>query len=890
MRRWISAAIGCLVVLTTSPALAKTVRVFAVGNEVRVEDVITVQGFRDKMFALMDAAFPDRANFVQAGVDDVASHVKPLDPSAPDLVLVNFPEDVGLVAAMTGSKGAGARAQTTTLGAFAFLLKAYASQMSYYRLKFLGIPQLRQLLLALTDINYRVVYETYRDIAMTYGVYVSAGVNVADARRVVDLDTVNKLRDPDEPLRSYTYEAVSPEVHNTTMIFRPDGQVIVPDGNGGVLAAPNDTGGVLSGSVNKSYLVPLEIGTLFLSASPMRAMEVLDTPLGRLGVVISKDAWMVDVNERLDAKRANLLIQSEAFSAWAFSTSDDGPDVFKEGGFGAVQRNPNFLYNVAPLMTGNLIDTTFDGQSTIIGKRTPVPPGPLSPANAWVGQNPDRGFLAIAPWVIPDPGIGNPALSLDDRRAILRATGDQLVPSAAVPCATTLTLGACRGGYRESIIFTDLEMPDGERVLVPPDLAPRVPTAFGSNMQVNATEAMPATQRHPRAAASGGKLYVVWDDDRDGYENIYLTLSSDQGPGFGGDVKVSDNPAGTVVELFPHVAVAPEQGLLFVTWQEFANGRSDDAGRIMLARFGLDGSKLGPDVRVDSGGDGYGKWQPQIAVDKTGDPVVVWVDERDAGPEGVQFEHLYFAHSDDLGLTFPASYRLDDVGVRKNVTTDPLSASFDNRWRPSVAIRGKRLFAAWADFRNYNWDIFFTRVNVRQKRPARNVRVDDYPNYERLNTEPTIALNQKTGVPSVAWTDIRARRADSNIFLADAKNRGGSTFLASRQVDGTDLGFDPDSDTPSTQSHPDMKFIGEALCLSWQDDRNGTNDVYFRYSASGSTAFGASERVDDTGTGGSQQTAPSVAVDASAGNRCYVVWEDNRLGNSDIFAASRPVP
>src|SRR4030095_12421836 len=140
-------------------------------------------------------------------------------------------------------------------------------------------------------------------------------------------------------------------------------EVRVPDGGGRVVAAPSQTGGELRGSINKSYLVPLELGLLALNTSPVRDLDVLDTPLGRLGVVISKDAWMVDVNERYDAKGANLLIQSEAFSAWAFSDSDDGPDVLKEGGFGAVQRYPNLLYNVIPALTGNLIDVTFDGQS-----------------------------------------------------------------------------------------------------------------------------------------------------------------------------------------------------------------------------------------------------------------------------------------------------------------------------------------------------------------------------------------------------------------------------------------------------------------------------------------------------------------------------------------------
>jgi len=291
--RLASALTLTLTLITAVPATAKTVRVFAVGNEVRIEDAVSVQTFRSKMFALMDAAFPSRASFVQAGVDDVASHVKPTDPDAPDLVLVNFPEDVGLVAGMTGSKGASSRAATSTTSAFLYLLQNYASQMGYYRTKFASLPQLRQLLLALTDINYRVVYETYRDIAITYGVYVSAGVNVAEARRVesaVDPVLVNRLRNPDEPGRTYAYEAVSPTVYNTTMIFRPDGEVMVPDGNGGVVAAPSATGGVYRGSINKSYLTPTEIGLLSLSFSPVRDLDVLETPLGRLGVAISKDA------------------------------------------------------------------------------------------------------------------------------------------------------------------------------------------------------------------------------------------------------------------------------------------------------------------------------------------------------------------------------------------------------------------------------------------------------------------------------------------------------------------------------------------------------------------------------------------------------------------------
>ncbi|MEO6026809.1 MAG: hypothetical protein ABIR79_08095 [Candidatus Binatia bacterium] len=881
-----------LALVVATPTQAATIRVFAVGNEVRVEDVVNVQAFRNKMFALVDGSFPNRGDYVQAGLDDVVSHIQPADPTAPPLVLVNFPEDVGLVAAMTGSRGAVARSSISTGGAFLALLNTYNSRILYYRSKFPGLEMFRALLLALTDVNYRVVFETYRDIAMTYDIYVSAGVNIAEARRVESADDptlVNRLRDSDEPLRPYAYEAMAPEVHNTTIIFRPDGEVMVPDGSGGVIAAPSMTSGLLRGSINKSYLVPLENDLLAIAPSPVRDLDVLDTPLGRLGVVISKDAWMVDVNERYDAKRANLLIQSEAFSSWAFSDSDDGPNVLKEGGFGAVQRFPNLLYNVTPTLVGNLIDTTFDGQSTIIGKRDGSAPGPLSAMNAWIGQNPDTGFLGIAPWVIDDPAIGNPGLTLAQRRAQLVATGDLLKPKSPTLCPTTLTVGACRGGYRESVVFRDLDTP-GDRVLSTPDPGPRVPTAFGANVQVNAPEGAPTTQRHPGIAAANGAVYVVWDDDRDGFENVYMAISTDGGASFGANVKVSSHPAGTVVELFPHVTVVAERKLLFVTWQELVAGRNDDVGRIMLARFDLAGTRLGPDVRVDSGGDAFGKWTPQVVADRTGDPTVVWIDERDPGADGVQFEHVYLAHSDDLGATFRPSVRVDDVGVRRGVVTDPLSVKLDNRWRPTVAIRGRRVFVAWADFRNYNWDIFFARPSVTQKRPAKNVRVDDFTGFERVNTDPSIVVDPKSGIASLAWTDLRAREVDSNIFFTQATKRSANAFRASQQLDDSRLGFDPDTDTPTTQSHPDLKNAGSTLCVAWQDDRNGTNDVYFKRSVDGGATFSGDERVDDTAAGPSGQTAPAVAIDTTGGAHCYVVWEDTRLGNSDIYLSSRLVP
>ena len=171
----------------------------------------------------------------------------------------------------------------------------------------------------------------------------------------------------------------------------------------------------------------------------MRDLEVLDTPVGRLGIVISKDAWMVDVNDRFATKGANMILQPEAFSAWAFVASPWAPDIFKEGGFANLQKLPEFRYNVNASLTGNFFDASFDGQSAILGRKRKASPGPLGPDNAWLGQNPDTGFLRVGPWIEPDPGIANPALTLAQRRAMLAADGSKLLPGRAS------VLGLARG-------------------------------------------------------------------------------------------------------------------------------------------------------------------------------------------------------------------------------------------------------------------------------------------------------------------------------------------------------------------------------------------------------------------------------------------------------------
>ena len=80
MRRFVT--ILALLALA-APAAAKPVRVFVVNARIELSYAATYADFRDKMFALVDASHPRRAELVQPDVADIASRVRPVDPSAP---------------------------------------------------------------------------------------------------------------------------------------------------------------------------------------------------------------------------------------------------------------------------------------------------------------------------------------------------------------------------------------------------------------------------------------------------------------------------------------------------------------------------------------------------------------------------------------------------------------------------------------------------------------------------------------------------------------------------------------------------------------------------------------------------------------------------------------
>jgi len=88
---------------------------------------------------------------------------------------------------------------------------------------------------------------------------------------------------------------------------------------------------------------------------------------------------------------------------------------------------------------------------------------------------------------------------------------------------------------------------------------------------------------------------------------------------------------------------------------------------------------------------------------------------------------------------------------------------------------------------------------------------------------------------------------------------------------------------PSDQCNPDIAIGPNGrLFVVWQDNRRGNWDIYLRTSADGVTWSSEIEATDFT----NDETNPVIAVDARSPSYAYIAWQDNRAGNQDIYVAS----
>jgi len=92
------------------------------------------------------------------------------------------------------------------------------------------------------------------------------------------------------------------------------------------------------------------------------------------------------------------------------------------------------------------------------------------------------------------------------------------------------------------------------------------------------------------------------------------------------------------------------------------------------------------------------------------------------------------------------------------------------------------------------------------------------------------------------------------------------------------------TDSNADQCNPAVAVgTDDKLYVVWEDNRRGNWDVYASTSSSLGATWSGPQRLTDSND---NQTNPAIAVDSQSPNRVHVVWQDDGAGNEDIYIAT----
>jgi hypothetical protein len=419
---------------------------------------------------------------------------------------------------------------------------------------------------------------------------------------------------------------------------------------------------------------------------------------------------------------------------------------------------------------------------------------------------------------------------------------------------------------------------------------------WGTNVRVNDDTGM-AIQESPAIAVDpSGNAYAVWKDSRNGNPDIYSAVRPAGGM-WEANVRVDDDTSGTASQINSAIAV-DASGNTYAVWEDTRNGDED-----IYFAYRPAGGNWSANVKVNDDTGVARQWIPDIAVDSSGNAYAVWMDERN-GDGDIYFVYRPAGGSwgtnvkvnDDTGTAWQGSpdIAVDVGGNAYAVWTDGRSGNDDiyfsyrpvgglwganvqvsdapgtvQQFFPVIAVDASgNAYTVWEYDPNGSRDIYFAYRAAISMTWSADVKVHDDPD-TAYQGSPAVAVDA-SGNAYAVWYD--GRNSDSDIYFS-YRPVGGNW--------GTNVRVNNDSHT-AWQYNPVVAVdaSGNAYAV-WTDSRNGNYDIYFAYRPAGGS-WGTNVQVNDS-VGTADQRLPDIALDG-AGN-AYVVWLDYGYGTGHIYFA-----
>jgi hypothetical protein len=263
---------------------------------------------------------------------------------------------------------------------------------------------------------------------------------------------------------------------------------------------------------------------------------------------------------------------------------------------------------------------------------------------------------------------------------------------------------------------------------------------LSSNFKVN-DDAGTHLQYSPDVSIDNlGNFVITWEDYRNANCDIYAQRYSSSGTPLSSNFKVNTD-AGTAYQYDPEIAMEGS-GNFVITWDDERNGNLD----IYSQRYNSSGTPLGSNFKVNTDAGTTEKWHPTIAMDGSGNFVIAWDDYH---PD--VYSDIYAQRYNASGTPLGSNFKVNDSIANCYDQTPPIA--MDN---------SGNFIICWNDQSNDTFYIYAQRYYSSGNRKGENYLV---PNFQYFSIYPTVAAN--TSNIYFAWMDFRRGNFDIYAKVVD---------------------------------------------------------------------------------------------------------------------------
>ncbi len=246
---------------------------------------------------------------------------------------------------------------------------------------------------------------------------------------------------------------------------------------------------------------------------------------------------------------------------------------------------------------------------------------------------------------------------------------------------------------------------------------------------------------------------------------------------------------------------------------------------------------------------------PSVTSDGSGGAIIAWYDDRNGNND------IYAQRINSSGAVMWTAGGIP-------ICTQTSAQSF-----PSITGDGSGgAVITWIDSRTDDGDVYAQRVDANG---SVLWTVNGLPVCTDAGAQYKTAITSDgSGGAIIAWYDFR-NHIDDNIFVQRIDQNGSALWTA----DGIVI-----CSAANNQRYPSITSDGgTGAVITWQDERTGSGDpnIYAQKVNSSGTAQWTADGLPVC-TQANYQQEPKITFDGSSG--AIIAWQDNRNGNSDIYA------